>query len=74
MNNKLFTKPTGFGQIIDGTVARCPEREAIVYKGWRITYGEMVSSSTRLRTICARSVLQRAADCPSFRETAPNAF
>ena len=41
MNNKLFTKPTGFGQIIDGTVARCPEREAIVYKDWRITYGEM---------------------------------
>lgn len=41
MNNKLFTKPTGFGQIIDGTVARSPEREAIVYKGWRITYGEM---------------------------------
>ena len=41
MNNKLFTKPTGFGQITDGTVARCPEREAIVYKDWRITYGEM---------------------------------
>ena len=41
MNSKFFTKPTGFGQIIDGSVARCPEREAIVYKDWRISYGEM---------------------------------
>lgn len=41
MNNKIFNKPTGFGQIIDGTVTRCPDREAIVYKDWRITYGEM---------------------------------
>ena len=42
-NKKIFSKPTGFGQIIDDTVARCPEREAIVYKDWRITYGEMGS-------------------------------
>lgn len=39
--NHIFTKNTGFGQIIDGSIARCPEREAIVYKDWRITYGEM---------------------------------
>lgn len=46
-NNHIFSKATGFGQIADSTIARCPEREAIVYKDWRITYGEMGSLINR---------------------------
>ena len=36
-----FQKRTGLGQILDDSFARCPEREAIVFGDWRITYGEL---------------------------------
>lgn len=40
---KVFAKNTGFGQIIDGPIEKSPEREAIVFGNWRITYGEFGS-------------------------------
>jgi Acyl-CoA synthetases (AMP-forming)/AMP-acid ligases II len=36
-----FQKTTGVGQILDESFARCPEREAIVFGDWRITYREL---------------------------------
>lgn len=36
-----FSKNTGFGQIIDGSIAHHPEREALVFGDWRISYGEL---------------------------------
>ncbi len=42
-NISRFQKPTGVGQILDASFARCPEREAIVFGSWRITYGELQS-------------------------------
>ena len=32
---------TSFGQIIDDAISRCPEREAIIFEGERITYGQL---------------------------------
>ena len=42
-NVSRFQKATGVGQIFDDSFARCPEREAIVFGSWRITYREMQS-------------------------------
>jgi len=36
-----FQKNTGVAQILDDVFARCPEREAIVFGDWRITYSEL---------------------------------
>lgn len=36
-----FNKRTGFGQVIDGSIARIPECEALVFGDWRISYGEL---------------------------------
>lgn len=40
-NHSRFKKNTGVGQLFDESIARCPEREAIVYNNWRITYAEL---------------------------------
>ena len=40
-NISRFQKTTGVGQILDESFARCPEREAIVFGDWRITYREL---------------------------------
>ena len=40
-NISRFQKTTGVGQILDESFARCPEREAIVYEDWRLTYGDL---------------------------------
>ena len=32
---------TSFGQIADDPISRCPEREAIIFEGERITYGQL---------------------------------
>lgn len=37
---KMYEHDLGFGQVIDDPIKRCPEREAIVFENWRITYGE----------------------------------
>lgn len=74
MNNKLFTKPTGFGQITDGTVARCPEREAIVYKDWRITYGEMGKLINQTAHYLRSLGLTKGSRLSVISRTAPNAF
>ena len=36
-----FPKQTGYGQIFDDSIRRCPDREAIVFGSWRITYREL---------------------------------
>ncbi len=40
---KRFNNNTGMGQVIDASIAACPEREAIVFHDWRITYGQLGS-------------------------------
>lgn len=40
-NLSRFQKNTGVGQILDESLSRCPEREAIVFGDWRITYAEL---------------------------------
>lgn len=40
-NISRFRKGTGVGQILDDSISRCPDREAIVYGHWRITYREL---------------------------------
>lgn len=40
-NISRFRKGTGVGQILDESISRCPDREAIVYGHWRITYREL---------------------------------
>lgn len=37
----MFDRYTCFGEILDDPVERCPEREAIVFGDWRISYGEL---------------------------------
>lgn len=39
MGRSDFNKTTGFIQILDRCIAECPEREAIVFNDWRISYG-----------------------------------
>ena len=41
MERTKFSKKTGFGQIFDTTFQRCPDREAIVYGNWRISYRQL---------------------------------
>ncbi len=41
MERTKFCKNTGYGQIFDSSFLRCPDREAIVYGNWRITYREL---------------------------------
>lgn len=69
-NISRFQKTTGVGQILDESFARCPEREAIVFGGWRITYRELQALIYRRRTACAVSALRRATASPSSRATA----
>ena len=38
---------SNFGDLFDYSIARCPEREAIIYGNWRITYGEFGSLINR---------------------------
>lgn len=40
MNFETFDRYTCFGEIVDDPIARCPEREAIIFGDWRISYGE----------------------------------
>lgn len=40
-NLSRFQKNTGVGQILDESLSRCPDREAIVSGDWRITYAEL---------------------------------
>ena len=42
-NMSRFRKNTGVGQLLDESFARYPEREAIVFGDWRITYRELQS-------------------------------
>ena len=30
-----------FGSLVDDAISRCPEREAIIFGNWRLTYGEL---------------------------------
>ena len=69
-NISRFQKTTGVGQILDESFARCPEREAIVFGDWRITYRELQALIYRTRTACAVSALRRATASPSSRATA----
>ncbi len=43
MKEQRFQKNTGVGQILDESFTRCPEREAIIFGEWRITYRELES-------------------------------
>ena len=62
-NISRFQKTTGVGQILDESFARCPEREAIVFGDWRITYRE-------LQALIYRTALRQATASPSSRATA----
>lgn len=69
-NISRFQKTTGVGQILDESFARCPEREAIVFGDWRITYRELQALIYRTAH-CLRSLaLRRATASPSSRATA----
>ena len=68
-NISRFQKTTGVGQILDESFARCPEREAIVFGDWRITYRELQALIYRTAH-CAVSALRRATASPSSRATA----
>ena len=35
-----LSRCSSFGALMDDAFARCPEREAIVYEDWRLTYGD----------------------------------
>lgn len=43
MQRPSFHKNTGIVQILDDTVSKFPEREALVFKNWRLTYKELYS-------------------------------
>lgn len=32
---------SSFGALMDDAIARCPDREAVIYEDWRLTYGEL---------------------------------
>ena len=36
-----LSRCSSFGVLMDDAFARCPEREAIVYEDWRLTYGDL---------------------------------
>ena len=36
-----LSRCSSFGALMDDAFARCPEREAIVYEDWRLTYGDL---------------------------------
>ena len=36
-----LSRCSSFGTLMDDAFARCPEREAIVYEDWRLTYGDL---------------------------------
>lgn len=40
MDFEAFDRYTCFGQIVDDPIGRCPDREAIIFGDWRITYGQ----------------------------------
>ena len=72
-NHSRFKKNTGVGQLFDESIARCPERTAIVYGGWHITYRELGSLINRaahyLRSLGVKkgdrvAVITR--NCPEF--------
>ena len=42
-NWSRFQKKTGVGQLLDNSFAHYPNREAIVFGDWRITYRELES-------------------------------
>ncbi len=72
-NVSRFQKATGVGQILDDSFARCPEREAIVFGGWRITYREMQSlifkTAHYLRSlgiVCGDRVAIISRNCPEI--------
>lgn len=70
-NISRFQKTTGVGQILDESFARCPEREAIVFGDWRITYRELQALIYRTGALPAQSrALRRATASPSSRATA----
>ena len=58
-NISRFQKTTGVGQILDESFARCPEREAIVFGDWRITYRELQALIYRQRSKMPETVWVR---------------
>lgn len=54
-NISRFQKTTGVGQILDESFARRPEREAIVFGDWRITYRELQALIYRTGALPAQS-------------------
>lgn len=40
MDFETFDRYTCFGAIVDDPIVRCPEREAIIFGDWRVTYGQ----------------------------------
>ena len=72
-NLSRFQKNTGVGQILDESLSRCPEREAIVFGNWRITYAELGAlinqTAHYLRSLGVRkgdSVAVISRNCPEF--------
>ena len=68
-NISRFQKTTGVGQILDESFARRPEREAIVFGDWRITYRELQALIYRTAH-CLRSLGIAPTASPSSRATA----
>lgn len=40
MDFEVFDRYTCFGEIVEDPIRRCPEREAIIFGDWHITYGD----------------------------------
>jgi acyl-CoA synthetase (AMP-forming)/AMP-acid ligase II len=38
---RKLSQCSSFGSIMDDAFIRCPERDAVIYDGWRLTYGEL---------------------------------
>ena len=51
---------TSFGQIADDPISRCPEREAIIFEGERITYGQLGTLINQTEHYMQRIGIQKA--------------
>ena len=64
-----LSRCSSFGALMDDAFARCPEREAIVYEDWRLTYGDLVGvaiADRRNLSLCAeqnRFLVQAVTAC-----------
>lgn len=64
---------SSFGELMEDAFSRCPEREAIIYEDWRITYGELSGYINRTAHYLRRLGVQKGSrvaiisrNCPEW--------